>query len=74
MKIKITELFKVVTPDEGKMLYDPSDNTYTDLVYSPLDSDPESYWQEVNIEDIPEEPQEEIFPEPEFPDIEIPIE
>ena len=72
MKIEITELFKIVTPEEGKLLY--NGDVYSELIYTPLTIDPEDYWQEVNIEDIPEEPLEEIFPEPEFPDIEIPRE
>lgn len=55
MNVQITELFKIVTPDKGKMLFDKTDNTYTDLVYIPLDNDPENIWSEVNIEDVPQQ-------------------
>lgn len=51
MKIEITELFKVVTPEEGRCLYDGDSPTL--IAYMPLDSDPESYWSEINIEDAP---------------------
>ena len=56
MNIQVTELFKIVTPDEGKVLYDGDSKTV--LAYMPLDSDPESYWSEIDEENIPQ--QEEL--------------
>lgn len=53
MKIEVTELFKIVTPDEGKLLTDGE--SYTPIAYMPLNSDPESYWSEINEEDVPQQ-------------------
>jgi hypothetical protein len=52
MKVQVTELFKIVTPDEGKLLTDGE--SYTPIAYMPLDSDPESYWSEINEEEVPQ--------------------
>lgn len=48
MKVEIQEGFKVVTPDEGKVLH--NEDTYATILYMPVNGDT-SIWKEVPYED-----------------------
>lgn len=45
MEIK-NKTYKIVTPSEGKWLYNESEKTISDKVYMPEDADV-SFWQEI---------------------------